>query len=166
MPSKGHASLLASPRKLSRWTSLRRPLRAEGASHGHTRCPMGRVAVRKMRSGDDARGGARINHSEELPNTATAAWAEKFMGTTSTVDCVGIFGGVSHSTPVQTLGELAAVLHLPRKVRDGVGHGRGKTPRTILKRLVEAVRSYLAACHATSRPSPHFWGRTLNAWRV
>ena len=41
------------------------------------------------RSGDDARGAARINADKDLPNTKAAAWAEKFQGKATTADVLG-----------------------------------------------------------------------------
>ena len=90
----------------------------------------------KRRAGEDARGAARINTADELPNTNSAAWVDKFQGSTSTEEAVGPFQGeASASTP--TLADVAADLHRPKAERKGVGHGRGKTPRTICKRLLE-----------------------------
>jgi hypothetical protein len=91
---------------------------------------MPKVAACKARKGSDARGAARINSSGDLPNTSSTAWEEKFMGATSTAAVMGDEPVAEDSPGQPTLESVAAGMKRPK---DG-GHGRGKTPRTILRR--------------------------------
>ena len=91
----------------------------------------------KSRSGDNARGAARINMVGELPNTASAEWHDKFLGKTSTSEVLGDAGeDEENDTPQKrSVRDVAKSMKRPMGSGAGAGHGQGKTPRTIARRL-------------------------------
>lgn len=95
---------------------------------------MPKQAAHLRRGGEHARGGARINASSELPNTSSAAWAENFRGKTTTFDAMGDEEDENSSPNKRPYAAVAGELKRPLKARDGVGQGRGKTPKTIIRR--------------------------------
>ena len=99
------------------------------------------VKLGKRRSGEHARGGARINQLDDVPNTATPAWSEKFQGRSSTADVMGDVEEESEndSPQKQTYAQTAATMKRPMSERSGVGRGRGKHPRTMLRRVLNAA---------------------------
>jgi hypothetical protein len=98
---------------------------------------MPKTATAKARSGANARGAARINQQDELPNTASEDWREKFQGSTSTAAVLG--DDSENASPNPSYAMVAAKMKRPLAARAGVGHGRGKTPRTILRRITDAA---------------------------
>ena len=91
----------------------------------------------KSRSGDNARGAARINMVGELPNTASAEWHDKFLGKASTSEVLGDAGeDEENDTPQKrSVRDVAKSMKRPMGSGAGAGHGQGKTPRTIARRL-------------------------------
>ena len=99
------------------------------------------------RSGSDTRGAARINLEESLPNTFSDAWAEKFMGKSTTAEALGDISSDENLDPSpQKLpyGVVAAQMKRPLQERKGVGHGRGKHPRTIQQQAMTISRALAA----------------------
>ena len=94
---------------------------------------MPRIAAAKARSGPNVRGAARINTAEDLPNTKSADYQEKFMGKSSTAEMLGDEGPGENQSPNTTAlsyRQVARVMKRPLRERKGVGHGRGKHPKT------------------------------------
>jgi hypothetical protein len=97
---------------------------------------MPKLAAGKRRSGDDARGSARLNANDELPHTNTTAWRQKFMGRTSTAEALGddLSSDENGSPNPRPYSDVATTMKQPLSERAGVGHGGGKHPRTVQRR--------------------------------
>ena len=92
----------------------------------------------KSRSGEHARGAARINASAELPNTSSAVWADNFAGRTTTAEVMGDEEGEENASPQKpSYQDVAAGMKRPLSSRQGVGMGRGKSPKTIQRRIIQ-----------------------------
>ena len=91
------------------------------------------------RSGNSARGAARINASDDVPNTNSTEFAEKFSGKASTRDLMGDPSDSENEDPSPQKNSYSAVareLKRPLREQRGVGHGQGKHPRTLVRRLM------------------------------
>ena len=92
----------------------------------------------KARDGVNARGAARINCCPDIPNTSSSEYAEKFMGRSSTAAMLGdsLDSENEGQSPLKLSYQgVAGALKRPLAARSGVGHGRGKAPRAILRQL-------------------------------
>ena len=93
---------------------------------------MPKTPAHKQRSGDSARGAARINQDDELPNTKSGEWADKFAGT-STAD---VLGDDENGALNPSYKEVATSVKRPLAARAGGGHtSGGKCPKTMQRRL-------------------------------
>ena len=100
---------------------------------------MPRKPAHLSRSGNSARGAARINASDDVPNTNSTEFAEKFSGKASTRDLMGDPSDSENEEPSpQKISYSAVARELKRPLREqrGVGHGQGKHPRTLVRRLM------------------------------
>ena len=99
---------------------------------------MPKKPVRLQRSGDAARGGALVNASDELPNTASAEWQQKFSGKFSAAEALGEDEDPKeNSSPQEDGPSTREVATLKKRPLGGsIGHSRGKTPRTIQRRIL------------------------------
>jgi hypothetical protein len=99
----------------------------------------------RRRSGDDARGAARLNAVDSVPNTSTTEWAQKFAGRTTTGEVLGDDEARENGSPNRPVySAVAATLKRPTSERAGVGHGRGKHPRTVQRRMASMAEVLLA----------------------
>ena len=91
---------------------------------------MPQKAAHLRRSGDDARGSARINQTDALPNTRSAEWKEKFEGSSSTADAMGDENGSPNGSPAKpSRAEVAATMKRPLAAHEGSGHSQGNGRR-------------------------------------
>ena len=99
---------------------------------------MPKVAAHKRRSGDDARGGARINQSDDLPHTKSSDWRHKFQGSSSTAD---VMGDEPENSPVNkpSYSEVATAMKRHLAERAACHTSGGKCPRTIQRRILHLV---------------------------
>lgn len=93
--------------------------------------------ARHRRDGEYARGAARINTTEGLPNTSSAEWATKFSGRSTTAEVLGDEEDEENESPQHpAYSTVAAGMKRPLAARKGVGMGRGKSPRTLQRRII------------------------------
>ena len=89
------------------------------------------------RSGENARGAALLNGSDELPNTNSGDWAGKFAGKSSTKEVLGIGENLGANPSYK---EVATAVKRPLAARSGGGHtSGGKCPKTLQRRLADIM---------------------------